>query len=106
MQHPTVRFGAHDMFDSLRRWTGQDLAAEEVPISAAVDPMDAGGVDVGLLSARWAPGVGELISNDEVAGWVAVHPDRLRGSLRTWRGSRSASNWAFRSAPRSATPGR
>jgi hypothetical protein len=25
MQHPTKRFLAHDMFDSLRRWTGEAI---------------------------------------------------------------------------------
>jgi predicted TIM-barrel fold metal-dependent hydrolase len=78
LQHPTPRFLAHDMFDSLRRWTGQALPSEELPISVTVEAMDAGGVDVGLLSAWHAP-TGSLISNDEVAGWVAQHPDRFKG---------------------------
>jgi hypothetical protein len=29
MQHPTLRFLRHEMFDSLRRWTGQQVPAEE-----------------------------------------------------------------------------
>jgi uncharacterized protein len=33
---------------------------------------------VGVLSAWYGP-EGALISNDEVAGWVADHPDRLSG---------------------------
>jgi uncharacterized protein len=79
MQHPTPRFLAHDMFDSLRRWTGQELApAEEIPIAATLAAMDGGGVTRGLLSAWHGPG-GPLISNDEVAGWVRGHPDRFAG---------------------------
>jgi predicted TIM-barrel fold metal-dependent hydrolase len=79
MQHPTPRFLAHDMFDSLRRWTEQALAAdEELPIEIAIEAMDGGGVDFGLLSA-WHGPTGSLISNDEVAGWVAQHPDRFAG---------------------------
>lgn len=79
MQHPTQRFLAHEMFDSLRRWTGQDAPPQAPPIAATVAAMDAAGVDVGLLSAWHAPGSGPLISNDEVAGWVAEHPDRFSG---------------------------
>jgi len=33
MQHPTVRFSEHEMFDSLRRWTGQQALTQELPIS-------------------------------------------------------------------------
>ena len=40
--------------------------------------MDAGGVAVGLLCA-WHGPEGPLISNDEVAGFVAAHPDRFAG---------------------------
>ena len=78
MQHPTPRFLAHDMFDSLRRWTGQELPSEEVPISTTVEAMDQGGIAFGVLSAWHAPG-GDLISNDEVAAWIAQHPDRFAG---------------------------
>jgi uncharacterized protein len=79
MQHPTKRFLAHDMFDSLRRWTGQELApAEEIPIAATLAAMDGGGVTRGLLSAWHGPG-GPMIANDEVAGWVRAHPDRFAG---------------------------
>jgi predicted TIM-barrel fold metal-dependent hydrolase len=79
LQHPTPRFLAHDMFDSLRRWTGQALPAEELPIDVTLAAMDAGGVEVGLLSAWHAPHLGPLISNDEVAGWIERHPTRLSG---------------------------
>jgi predicted TIM-barrel fold metal-dependent hydrolase len=79
MQHPTVRFSQHDMFDSLRRWTGQQALTEELPIAGTVAAMDQAGVRFGLLSAWHAPREGTLISNDEVASWVAEHPDRLAG---------------------------
>ncbi|MDX1657987.1 MAG: amidohydrolase family protein [Nitriliruptorales bacterium] len=78
MQHPTLRFMRHEMFESLRRWLDIEVPDEELPLELTIGAMDAGGVDVGLLSAWHGPS-GELISNDEVAGWVAEHPDRLRG---------------------------
>ncbi|MFI6365111.1 amidohydrolase family protein [Nocardia sp. NPDC050630] len=79
MQHPTVRFSAHDMFDSLRRWTGQQALTDELPIEFTLAAMDQGNVGFGLLSAWHAPREGALISNDEVATWVAAHPDRFAG---------------------------
>lgn len=79
MQHPTVRFSQHDMFDSLRRWTGQEALTDELPIEFTLAAMDQAGVDFGLLSAWHAPREGALISNDEVASWVAAHPDRFGG---------------------------
>jgi len=79
MQHPTRRFFSHDMLESLRRWTGQEVPAEELPIAATVAAMDAGGVGFGLLSAWHAPYVPPLISNEEIAGWVAEYPDRFAG---------------------------
>jgi uncharacterized protein len=79
MQHPTLRFLSHDMFASLRRWTGQEVPETEVPISATIDALDRADVSLGLLSAWHAPREGALISNDEVAGWVADHPDRFAG---------------------------
>ncbi|WP_433561238.1 amidohydrolase family protein [Nocardia sp. CA-151230] len=77
-QHPTGRFLARDIFDSLRRWTGDVIPSEEIPLKATLAAMDAGGVDRALLSAWCAP-EGVLISNDEVAEWVAEAPDRLIG---------------------------
>ncbi len=67
MQHPTLRFLQHDMFASLRRWTGRDVPWDEVPIDVTVAAMDRAGVHFGLLSAWHAP-EGVLIGNDEVAG--------------------------------------
>jgi len=78
MQHPTLRFLSMEAFDSIRRWTGGRLPAEEVPIEATIGVMDRAQVQLGILAAWQAPGIGPLISNDEVAGWVARHPDRFR----------------------------
>jgi uncharacterized protein len=78
MQHPTLRFLQHDMFESLRRWTGGQMPSEEMPIDATIAAMDAAGIEFGLLSAWHGPS-GPLIGNDEVAAWVAQHPDRLAG---------------------------
>jgi predicted TIM-barrel fold metal-dependent hydrolase len=79
MQHPTLRFIKHDMFASLHRWTGAGIPSEQPPIEVTVEAMDAAGVDFGLLSAWTAPRQLPLISNDEVAGWVAEHPSRFAG---------------------------
>jgi uncharacterized protein len=79
MQHPTLRFISHDMLASLRRWTGTAIPDEAPGIEVTLGSMDAAGVDFGLLSAWSAPYQPPLISNDEVAGWVAAHPDRFAG---------------------------
>lgn len=76
MQHPTERFLAQPIFDSLRRWTGQALAVPP-PVSATVAAMDQGGVALGLLSAWWGP-QGELIGNDEVAVILREHSGRFQ----------------------------
>jgi hypothetical protein len=78
MQHPTPRLLAHDAFASLRRWVGDALPSEPLPLDATIAAMDAGGIDFGLLSA-WHGPEGALIGNDEVAAFVAEHPDRLGG---------------------------
>ena len=78
MQHPTLRFMRHEMFETIRRWTGAELPSEELPIELTLEAMDAGKMDVGLLSAWYGP-EGPLISNDEVADLVARAPDRLVG---------------------------
>jgi predicted TIM-barrel fold metal-dependent hydrolase len=78
MQHPTPGFLGHEMFASLRRWTGDRLSADSVPLEATLAAMDAGGVSFGLLSAWHAP-EGPLLGNDEVARCVAAHPARFAG---------------------------
>jgi len=78
MQHPTLRFLGEEMLDSLRRWVGDELPREEPALQVTLDAMDRAGVELGLLSAWWGPR-GELISNEEVAGWVAAAPRRFAG---------------------------
>jgi uncharacterized protein len=78
MQHPTLRFLGHDMFDSLRRWAGTEIPTEELPLELTIAAMDQASVERGLISAWYGP-EGPLITNDEVAGFVARHPDRLVG---------------------------
>ncbi len=36
MQHPTLRHSNHEMFESLRRWTGRGLLEEPLPVKATV----------------------------------------------------------------------
>ncbi|MEV6555248.1 amidohydrolase family protein [Nocardia sp. NPDC051756] len=76
-QHPTMRMVEHDMFDSLRRW-GAPLPTEQPPVAATVAAMDAGGVHTALISAWYGP-EGALISNDEVAAFVAESAGRFVG---------------------------
>ncbi|HEX3779363.1 MAG TPA: amidohydrolase family protein [Pseudonocardiaceae bacterium] len=78
LQHPTARFLAHEMFESLRRWTGLPTPEADPPVSSTIAAMDAGGVSYGLLSAWHGPS-GWLIGNDAVAGFVAEYPHRLAG---------------------------
>jgi predicted TIM-barrel fold metal-dependent hydrolase len=78
MQHPTLRLLEHDSLATLRRWTGQQLPTEGVPLETTLSLMDEAGVERGLTCA-WYDATGPLISNDEVAGFVGRHPDRLTG---------------------------
>lgn len=78
MQHPNLKFSNHPMFDSLRRWTGAEKLAEEIPVETTIAAMDEAGVRLGLICAWWGP-QGSLISNDEVAALVRKHPDRFVG---------------------------
>lgn len=77
-QHPTLRHAQDPIFDSLRRWTRSPLAERELPVATTVAAMDAAGVSRSLISA-WVAPRNILISNDEVAGFVAQAPDRLIG---------------------------
>ena len=78
MQHPTLEFINHPMFDSLRRWTGGEKVTEDIPVEYTVAAMDEGSVRRGLLCAWWGP-QGPLISNDFVASIVKQFPDRFTG---------------------------
>jgi uncharacterized protein len=78
MQHPTQRFLAQPVFASLQRWLRGTGGIGEPTLADTIRSMDEGGVGLGLLAAWWGP-QGPLISNDEVAGFVRSHPDRLAG---------------------------
>jgi hypothetical protein len=79
MQHPTLRFLRNDMFASLRRWVGESMPSDEPPIETTLAAMDAANVDVGILSAWRGPNGLDLIPNDQVAGWIRLHPSRFAG---------------------------
>lgn len=79
MQHPTLRMLQSGIFASLERWTGGQLPKDEIPISMTIAAMDAAGVGHATLSAWASARFGAMITNDEVAGWVAEHPDRFTG---------------------------
>ncbi|MEV5942177.1 amidohydrolase family protein [Streptomyces sp. NPDC051994] len=78
MQHPTLRHSNHEMFEPLRRWTGQEVLEKPLPVQATVAAMAAADVEIGLCAAWYGPGE-PLISNDEVAEFVAQAQGRLRG---------------------------
>ncbi|MFF4534996.1 amidohydrolase family protein [Streptomyces aureus] len=78
MQHPTLRHSNHEMFASLRRWTGLKTLEEELPLEVTLAALAAAGVDTALASAWYGP-EGALITNDEVAAFVARSDGRLRG---------------------------
>ncbi|UTW56089.1 amidohydrolase [Kordiimonas sp. SCSIO 12610] len=79
-QHPTARHTADPIFDSLRRWTkdAKPDPEREIPVGLTVAAMDQAGVDKTLISAWYAPR-NVMISNDEVASFVAEAPERLIG---------------------------
>ena len=75
-QQPTERFMAAPWLSTLLRWTAGERTTPTLEHTLAA--MDDGGVDVALLSA-WHGPQGALISNDEVARFVAAAPERFRG---------------------------
>ena len=77
-QHPTLRHARDPIFDSLQRWNREEPPTEELPVAATIRAMDAAGVAKALISA-WVAPRNVMISNDEVAGFVGEHPDRLVG---------------------------
>jgi predicted TIM-barrel fold metal-dependent hydrolase len=78
IQHPTLRQASDPMMESLRRWTKAPVPTEEMPVAKTVAILERGGVDLALTSA-WSSPQGALISNDEVAGFVAEAGGRLLG---------------------------
>jgi len=78
MQHPTLKFVNHPMFESLRRWTKTDKVTDAIPAEFTIAAMDEGHVQKGLICGWWGP-QGPLITNDEVASLVQRFPDRFVG---------------------------
>ena len=78
IQHPTLRLAADPMFESLRRWNRQSVPTEELPVGATLAALAQAGVTRALCSAWFGP-QGPLISNDEVARFVAESGGRLIG---------------------------
>ncbi|OIJ68153.1 amidohydrolase [Streptomyces mangrovisoli] len=78
MQHPTPRHLNHEMFASLRRWTGLTTLDAPLPVEVTLEALAEADVETGL-SAAWYGPQGPLISNDEVAAFVARSGGRLRG---------------------------
>jgi uncharacterized protein len=77
-QHPTLRHSQDPIFDSLRRWTKAERPSQELPLSVTLEAMNEAGVSKSLISA-WVAPRNVMISNDEVAGFVAQAPNRLIG---------------------------
>jgi uncharacterized protein len=77
-QHPTLRHSQDPIFDSLRRWTKAKTLTQPLPVSVTIGFMDEAGVSKSMISA-WVAPRNVMISNDEVAGFVAQAPDRLVG---------------------------
>jgi len=77
-QHPTLRHIQDPMFASLWRWTKAEPPAGELPVSLTIAAMDEARVARSLICA-WVAPRNVMISNDEVAGFVAQAPDRLVG---------------------------
>jgi predicted TIM-barrel fold metal-dependent hydrolase len=77
-QHPTLRLTQEPMLASLRRWTGEAIPSEQPPVSATLAALAEAQIDLMLISAWYAPR-NVLISNDEVAHFVAQSGGKLAG---------------------------
>jgi predicted TIM-barrel fold metal-dependent hydrolase len=66
------------VFASLFRWIKAEPPKEELPVAVTIAAMDQAGISKSLISAWVAPHK-VMISNDEVAGFVAQAPERLIG---------------------------
>jgi uncharacterized protein len=77
-QHLTLRHAQDPMFESLRRWTREPPPTAVPPVATTLAMMDAAGVQRCLISA-WVAPRNVMISNDEVASFVAESKGRLIG---------------------------
>lgn len=79
IQHPTPAMLGHEMFASLKRWMRAESGIPtEIPLELTLAALQQAGVDRALCSAWYGP-TGALVSNDEVAGFVAASGGVLRG---------------------------
>ena len=76
-QITTERMAQRPWLQTLLRWTGRSERSVE-SVESTLQAMDAGGVDIALLSA-WHGPEGSLISNEEVARMIEAAPARFRG---------------------------
>ena len=77
-QITTERMARAPWLATLRRWTGRTETPLVPTPQSTLAAMDAGGVDIALLSAWYGP-EGPLIGNDEVAAQIEAAPGRFRG---------------------------
>lgn len=75
-QHPTERFLAQPFFDSLKKWTGQNI--QSIPLEVTALAMQSAGVEQALISAWHGPD-GALISNEEVLDAIQKFPSLFSG---------------------------
>lgn len=78
IQHPTLRLQSHPMFETLRRWSHLPVPNAPLPVSETLVALQQGGVARALTTA-WSSPAGDLISNDEVAAFVAEARGMLVG---------------------------
>lgn len=77
-QHPTLRLQQEPMLASLRKWTGDTIPTEQIPVATTLAALAQGKIDLMLISAWYGPR-NVLISNDEVAHFVAQSNGKLAG---------------------------
>lgn len=77
-QITTERMAKRPWLQTLLRWTGREGDLILPTVATTLQPMDAAGVDIALLSA-WHGPEGDLINNDEVAEQIEAAPKRFRG---------------------------
>ncbi len=77
-QHPTLRHSQDPIFDSLRRWVKAEVPTRQLPLASTIAALDQAGIDL-MLSSAWVAPRNVMISNDEVADFVAQAGARLLG---------------------------
>lgn len=77
-QHPTLRHSQDPIFDSLRRWVKAEVPTRQLPLASTIAALDQAGI-YRMLSSAWVAPRNVMISNDEVADFVAQAGARLLG---------------------------